>query len=358
VRIRWSLFLLLILLEGIVSPFKGYSLNLPYLGIHYKIQDSSKVRIHQPIRLASDSGESKETVGNMAQSSSVQEIESKSFNLPPGIRNPKGIDPKLIHSFSEELYMRQLKDKKATLWINEVSMHEYDLMAKNTSKMGAPIIQNGNPRKIRARWILVFILIIILILTFIKLQFPNDLHTLQNSLFNDRLIRDDRELRFLRSPSSILTLFAFCFSFAMLAYFYFRDQNIQLPFQGIELYIFLTVGLLLFFIFKIFILWLVGIIFNLVRVIQSYLSLNYIAMANFTIFISPFLLIYALNKSFEVHYLSVWIPFLVVVFFAFLYIRSIIFILSNYRFSKFYLFLYFCAVEICPLLLVFKVIYA
>lgn len=312
-------------------------------------------------------GNRRDTLKDTLKSNSVREatktskvrsgIPDKSKFLPIGIKNPELMDSLELQSFSDFWYKRKTQDINSNVWYSEQGVKAYSqLMAKEINNF-LPQIIHGKERKIRPAWILFFLMVIILVLTFIKLQFPNDLRTLLESLFNDRLIRDDRELRFLKSPSSFLTLFSFCLSFSLLAYFYFRDQGIEFPYQGIELFGIICLGLLLFFVFKILVLWLLGKIFNLSRVIQSYLSLNYISMANFTILLVPFLLVYALIISIDVHYLTVWVPFLIVTFYIFLYIRSIIFVVINYRFSKFYLFLYFCAVEICPLLLVFKVIY-
>jgi Domain of unknown function (DUF4271) len=234
-----------------------------------------------------------------------------------------------------------LTDRRYPLAFTKERIQEYTHLLKgNGDKMG--ILETSIPRNTRSVWILTFILLIIVLLTIIKVQFPIDLRNLNQSLFRDRLIRDDRELGFLKSPTSIFVLLAFCLSSALLVYFYFRDQKIESVFSGIQLYLVISLGILIFFMVKIFLLLLIGFIFQAPKLIQSYLSLNYMVMTNFTLVIMPFLLLYALVKSNHLPYLMVWIPFLVLLFLVFLFSVSCF---CGYKLSTF-LFL-FISVLLC-----------
>ncbi len=233
----------------------------------------------------------------------------------------------------------------------------YAQFLKNYPKIKSAI-SPGRYRKLRPSWIIIMILIIGGILAILKFQFPMDLRSLYKSLLQDRLIRGDRELGFIKAPSLIMVLLIFCLSTALMSYFYFRDQRIESDFKGFLQFGIISLAILLYFSIKFVILLWIGSIFKVVKPIQSYLSLNYVLMANFSFILLPLLSIYALYKATLLPYLIVWVPFIFFIFFIFLFIRSLIYIISNYRLSYFYLFLYFCAFEICPMLVVIKIIYA
>lgn|GEM_PF-2929514 len=312
-----------------------------------------------PATMSRDSG-SKDSMPQIGHIPGLHRHLEISGNWKPeaGIKNPDSMNVQALHPFSEYYEKEWNAKTQDRFFYSPMAIKayaEYNQVNGNHAPVKAA---HGKVRVVRSSWILVLIFFLVTLLTLIKVQNPTELRTLNDSLFNDRLIRDDRELRFLRSPSSLLTLVAFCLSFALLVFFYCRDEGIRFESEGLPLYFIMSTLVILFFVTKIGVLWLIGQILKAGKAIQSYLTLNYIVMANFTLIMCPFLFVYALNKDFLLHYFSVWIPFLILLFFLFLYIRSIIFIVSNYRFSNFYLFLYFCAVEICPMLLVFKVIYA
>ena len=282
----------------------------------------------------------------------------KVLGLTSGIINFNILPDSIKKSFVEAWLENKISHNGEAFYFNSNRIRDYGKYIAQNRLSKTLTLNHGTERPTRPSWIIWLIMLIIGIISFIKVKFPTDLKSLNESLFKDRLLRDDREIGFLKSPSAILILLAFCMSTALLVYFYFRDQKIDLSFSDLNLIGVLSAGILIFYSFKIILLWIIGIIFKVNKVVQNYLSLNYIVMANFTLVVTPFLILYALDRSFFIPYLLVWIPFLIILFFVFLFVRSAIFVLINYRFSYFYLFLYFCSIEICPILIVFKVIYA
>ena len=70
----------------------------------------------------------------------------------------------------------------------------------------------------------------------------------------------------------------------------------------------------------------------------------------------PLVIAFALSPlKYGPYYIAISFVLLAIIF-AFQFIRAGVNILSHYRFSKVYLFLYFCALEICPILILIKAI--
>jgi len=280
------------------------------------------------------------------------------FPLAPGFIPWDSLKKKTDFSFEKAWVQTKLKHNEDQLFYRKDLSQAFI----QYRKAHPPIILSkkkfGEARPIRSTWILVIILLLISLFTLVKVQFPKDLENLNTSLFRDRLIRDERELTFLDSFPSMAIILCFSLSYSFLIYFFLRDRGISSSLIGLELFGILCFGILIFFLLKYFFLSFLGHVFQIHGMIKSYMSIQYVAMANFTLVFIPFILVYALTKSAQISYLVFWIPILVLAFFAFLFSRSLYFLVSNYRFSYFYLFLYFCAVEICPMLIVLKVIYA
>jgi len=53
-------------------------------------------------------------------------------------------------------------------------------------------------------------------------------------------------------------------------------------------------------------------------------------------------------------YLKFFTALAITVIFAWQYLRNSVNIISSFRFHKFYLFIYLCALEICPVLILIK----
>lgn len=125
-----------------------------------------------------------------------------------------------------------------------------------------------------------------------------------------------------------------------------------------DFYFFLLVSLLvfLFFGFKILILRFLGFLFKVQRLVKDYTNIIYLTYFNSLFFLLPLTIGLGLI-NFNEHYTLFWvITSILTVIIGFQLARIMVNILINYRLSKFYLILYLCVLEICPILILARTI--
>lgn len=230
------------------------------------------------------------------------------------------------------------------------------LQSKEIIDPHRPFSRPGMNRNVRETWIVWVLLLMVSLITLIKVRFPKDLGDIVESLFNDRMIKSNRDAGLIYSPSFIFMFLCFCLTAALAIYEYIHFLHLNADYKGATLYLIMVACILGFLVCKLIIYRISAAVFNIDRMVQPYLSFQYITLANFTLFFIPFLVIFSFYNAVLLPHLVVWIPFIFLAFLLFMYIRSIVFFISNFELPKFYLFLYFCTLEVCPLIIVFKLI--
>lgn len=123
---------------------------------------------------------------------------------------------------------------------------------------------------------------------------------------------------------------------------------------------FLLVSVLVFLFFglKILILRFLGFLFRIQKLVKEYTNIIYLTYFNSLFFILPLTLGIGLLNISE-HYTIFWVITSVLTFITGFQLARIMFnVLINYRLSKFYLILYLCVLEICPVLILARTIYS
>src|SRR5690606_9283896 len=138
--------------------------------------------------------------------------------------------------------------------------------------------------------------------------------------------------------------------FIYLCNVYFDKSFIQ---NGPSSYLFFSFAIILLFTLKIIVLRFLGFLFDMQRLVRDYVSILYLSYFNTAILFLPLNLIIAFTPETHnslIFYISI---LLLVIIFSFQFLRASLAALKTYRFPKFYLFLYFCALEIGPILILF-----
>ena len=121
-------------------------------------------------------------------------------------------------------------------------------------------------------------------------------------------------------------------------------------------FLIISVFVFLFFSLKILVLKFLGFLFQIQKLITDYLNIIYLTFFNSLFLLLPitFCLVFADIRQ---GYIIIWTFFILFsAIMAYQFTRITINILLNYRLSKFYLILYLCTLEICPILLFAKTI--
>ncbi len=220
-----------------------------------------------------------------------------------------------------------------------------------------PQFQEGNRIVKGELWIVLSIAFLLILFAFLKNAFDKQLMAIVQSFFSNRVLGNINKEDNLFTSWPFLLLFVH-FGFTIGLFFYLAAKNQGLPFanDGFQVFVSISIGIIVLYILKIVILRLLGFFFNVQKPINEYVSILYLTYFNASLLFMPLVIAFALSPpQYGKFYMASAVVLLIIIF-AFQLIRAGINILSQNRFSKVYLLLYFCTLEICPILILIKAI--
>jgi hypothetical protein len=206
-------------------------------------------------------------------------------------------------------------------------------------------------------WVLAFLAILLVVFALLKNKFAKQLMAIVQSFFSNRALGNlNKEDNLFNSWPFLLLFIQFGFTIGMFFYLVAQSQNLAYAKNGFQFFISVSIGIIALYVLKIVILRVLGFVFNVQKPVSEYVSILYLSYFNTSLLFIPLVVAFALTplKSSSI-YVSIAI-LIVGIIFVFQFIRAGVNILSNYRFSKVYLILYFCTLEICPILILIKAI--
>ena len=217
-------------------------------------------------------------------------------------------------------------------------------------------IQTDDEKASREWWVIAAIGLLLLMLGIVKTAFPNEVISIIQAFYNDRmLLQINKEDTLYSSWPFVFLYIIFGFAVGLFVYlcnsYYTPGSN-----GGIENFLGISFFVMLLFVLKIIATRFLGFVFDLQRIVREYVSILYLSYFNAALVFLPVVLVLSLVP----HNHTVWIipATLVVVFclFVFRFAKTAGTLLTNHRFSKFYLFTYLCSLEIAPILIMVKVL--
>lgn len=248
--------------------------------------------------------------------------------------------------------------------IEELVMSRYVSESYNWREPRVVKAESGHFSKIKHRkqpsiWIFYILLLIVIYFAFIRNVFHKSFPVILQAYWNDRSINQfTRDDNFFKGRNSIFYFVLFSMVFATLVYFIIDHFAYTMPKRGLELYYLIITVLVIFYTAKYLLMKLIGYIFSVQRLISGYLAIISVSNLAFTVIIIPFLVFFHyINYEYKTYLLAV-IMIMFVFNTVYKYLRTGSFLRNNFQFPIFYLFLYLCAFEIMPLLIIYKVFIA
>ncbi len=206
-------------------------------------------------------------------------------------------------------------------------------------------------------WILAVIAGLILLFAILKNTFSKQLVAIVQSFFSNRALGNlNKEDNLFTSWPFLLLFVQFGFTIGMFFFLMAQYKKIDDVAQGFQFYVTISILIIVLYVLKIIVLRLLGYVFNVQKPVNEYISILYLSYFNASLLFMPLVVAFALSPlKYGVFYIAI-ATILLAIIFVFQFIRAGINILSHYRFSKVYLFLYFCTLEICPILILIKAI--
>ncbi len=226
-------------------------------------------------------------------------------------------------------------------------------------QFGRPINHDGEGklRKHGHPWVLVVILCLVLGFAVLRIAYRNDINMLMNAFFDHRFLAQQTSAGGFFTSWPFMLLFVL-FGFTIGMYLYLIGSYLQLSyaFGGVEWYVILSLLIMGLLILKVYVLRFLGFVLMVQKAVRVYTSILFLSYFHAALLFLPLIVAFSLSSSAYAVlfiYAGMAIALFITVFQA---IRGAIHVLSHYQFSKLYLFIYFCALEICPMLVLIKVL--
>ncbi len=243
---------------------------------------------------------------------------------------------------------------KANVYIGKKNEPWYEMhgkgKAQNFYKIGRPVPKGEI-------WVLSFILVLLLIFGVLRISFHKQLGDIIHAFYSNRVLNNlYKEDNLFTSWPFVFLFIQFGFTLGMFLYLISQYYQISYGAGGLQFFLTISVMIVILYALKILILRGIGHLFNIPKPVHEYITVLYLSYFNISLIFIPLVIAFALAPlRYGMYFIAIALV-LVSVIFVFQFVRSGYIILSNNRFSKVYLFLYFCALEICPILIVIKAI--
>jgi len=224
---------------------------------------------------------------------------------------------------------------------------------KNTGKSAA--LRMGARRAPRDPWVIIVLIGLLTYTALLNLFLGKDVKSVVQTFYNKRVLSPiDKEGGVIHSWAFIGLFVLFSLASGLVLSQLTVYYHIHRDITGIPLFIWLSVLVGALFTVKFFLLKFIGFVFDINRYVGQYITI-----LNLTYFNIGFVLLFAamcfsLLQQQYIPYLKFFTAVAITVIFAWQYLRNSVNIISNFRFHKFYLFIYLCALEICPVLILIK----
>ncbi len=223
------------------------------------------------------------------------------------------------------------------------------------------IVQDNHGRGIPLNeypfWFLPAILIILTLFGITRLAFGKEITALFNAFFDNRALSQlNKEDHVMLSWQFVFLYIIFSLTLALLICLVMYKINASATATDFSSFLLISLAIFVFFGLKILTLKLVGFLFELQKLVKEYLNIIYLTYINALFVLLPLTFILTLSGETESRVILLVSLISCSLLFGLQLIRLSSKILFGYRLSKFYLFLYLCTFEICPIILFVKAV--
>ncbi|MES2279346.1 MAG: DUF4271 domain-containing protein [Bacteroidota bacterium] len=216
------------------------------------------------------------------------------------------------------------------------------------------VVKEGSARQKRDPWSIGVIICLLLYAGILNLLMGKDIEIVFRSFYNKRSVQAGKEESLLNSRAFLALFILFGLISGLFIYQVSVAKGKYYSVSGFQLFASLSLIIVVLFALKLLVLRFIGFIFNVNKIVGEYISILYLTYFNIAFVFLPLTLCFCLLPAISAPYILYVALILTIVIFVWQYLRSSVNIISNFRFHKFYLFIYLCALEICPVLILIK----
>lgn len=213
----------------------------------------------------------------------------------------------------------------------------------------------GNLKQYRDPWVIAVIIGLLFYTGLLNVFFSSDIRSIARSFYNKHAIsQNDKEAGLINSWAFIGLILLFCLATGLNLYLLSRYYGVIYPFSGFRLFLGLSGAVGLLIALKFLLLKFVGFVFDVSSQVSSYVAVLNLTYFNLALVQLMVLICFGLLANRLIPGLLSLTLAAVAIIFVWQYLRNSLGVISGFRFHKFYLFVYLCALEICPVLILIK----
>lgn len=216
------------------------------------------------------------------------------------------------------------------------------------------LVKEGHARVKREQWTIGVIIFLLVVAGIINRFMSKDVEIVLQSFYIKRSAQAGKEESLLNSQAFLVLFILFGLISGLFIYQVSVVKGRYYPISGFQLFVSLAVIVVVLFALKLLVLRIIGFVFDVNKIVGDYISILYLTYFNIAFVFLPLTLCFCLLPVKYSDYVLYVALVLAIVIFVWQYLRSSVNIISNFRFHKFYLFIYLCALEICPILILVK----
>ncbi|MFD1629500.1 DUF4271 domain-containing protein [Pseudopedobacter beijingensis] len=247
----------------------------------------------------------------------------------------------------ENLFVKEMLEKNIIEDVSFLSLGQQSIVKKGN-------LDEGKPIKKYPAWEILILIFLIVCFGVLRFVFGKNMAMVFQAFYDDRILSQ------LNKEENIFSSWYFLFSYVLYSlfiglflYILFNRFGFLPTVEGFNLFVLASFSFAIALGVKIVGLRFLGFFFNVQRVTREYINCIYLSFFNVSLLFIP--LIICLTLTSNSNYWVLWGGILFVALgFGLQLLRVVVHIMSSYKLSKFYLFLYLCAFELCPIIILIK----
>ena len=277
-----------------------------------------------------------------------------------------------LDSVAQALQQHQqyVQDSLSTIFIRPAARSQHDALVdtllKQTLYRGnnfldirAPeksLLKEGSSRPSRDPWVIGVILALLIYAAILNRVMGKDLESIWTSFYSKRILNQvSREEGVINSWTFVALFLLFALSFGLFLYQFSVYRHVYYySVGGFSLFLSLALIILVLFAVKFLLVKFLGYVFSINRLVSEYLSVSYLTYINIGFVFLPVSICFSLLPDPLIRFVLIFAWLLIGAIIVWQYLRGSVGIISNILFYKFYLIVYLCALEICPILILIK----
>lgn len=216
-------------------------------------------------------------------------------------------------------------------------------------------LKTGQIRASRDPWIIETLIGLLIYSALLNLLFNKEMKSVLLSFYNkSQLSQMDKDSPAINIGAGLGLFLLFNLSLGLLLYQLTVYENVSFKVAGFQLFVTISASTCLLFLLKFMALKFIGLVFDINRLVSRYITIINLTYFNIAFLFLGAAVCFSLLNNHFIPGLIVVTMILTAIIFAWQYLKNSVSMISSFRFRKFYLFIYLCALEICPVLVLIK----